>query len=250
VSLNSAGTIADCLESVRRQTHPDIEHIVVDGMSDDGTREIIERYDPYLARAIVEPDNGIYDAMNKGIRAATGDVVGILNADDMMQSPDTVATIAEAFQAGWEAVYGDLVIVRRHRPDEVLRYVSGRFFATWMVRFGLMVPHPTFYARRELFQRFGEYRTDYRVAADFELLARFFAGKVRPGYIPQVLVRMRAGGISTSGIYGRIHQNFEIVRACRSNGIRTAIPLLLAKLPIKALEYLLRKRRLARMANP
>lgn len=241
VCFNSEATIRDTLESVTSQDYPNIEYLVIDGGSTDSTTSIIEEYGDRIDYFVSEKDGGIYDAMNKGIRASTGDFVGILNSDDIFAGTDSVSRIASAIQSheDVEAVYGDLVYVDRANLNRVVRLYSSEFFRPWKMRFGFMLPHPTFYARRELFDRLGFYRTDYRVAADFELLSRFLDKDIRVTRIAGILVKMRDGGISSTGFWWRVHQNLEIVKACRGNGIYTNILLVSMKVPFKIASYFL-----------
>lgn len=240
VCFNSETTIRDTLESVIAQRYPNIEYLVVDGGSSDSTVSIIEEYRNSIDYFVSEKDGGIYDAMNKGIRAATGDFVGILNSDDVFAGTDSVEKIALAIQQNDEvdAVYGDLVYVDRWNLEKVVRLYSSKFFRPWKMRFGFMLPHPTFYARRDLFDELGFYKTNYRVAADFELLSRFLGNGVNTVRIGGTLIKMREGGISSTGLWWRIHQNFEIVRACKVNGIYTNILLVSMKVPFKLASYL------------
>jgi len=240
VCFNSAATISDTLDSVRRQTHHDIEHIVVDGSSTDTTMSIVRNREDSSTVIVSEPDQGIYDAMNKGISRASGVIVGVLNADDVLADDTTISRLVKDFETRGEAVdglYGDVVHVNRNDLSMVTRYSCAKRFAPWQIRFGLMFPHPGFYVRREMYERFGLYKLGYRVSADFELMARFMGRGARLAYHPHVVVKMREGGISTTGLWWRFHQNLEIVRACRENGIRTNIALVSLKLPSKALSY-------------
>lgn len=240
VCRNSAETIGDAIDSVRSQTYGNIEHLIIDGASTDATMDVVKSRGGPDTLASSEPDRGIYDAMNKGIGRASGDIVGILNADDLLFDKDTVARLVSDFHSRGPAVdglYGELVHVRRNDAGAVTRRSSAKRFAPWQIRYGLMVPHPSFYVRRKIFEQHGLYKLDYRVSADFELMARFMCRGVRLAYHPHVVVKMREGGISTTGFWWRIHQNFEIVRACRENGIRTNIAMVSLKVPSKALSY-------------
>ena len=240
VCFNSAATIRDSIDSVMTQSYRDIEYIVIDGASTDGTLHILGEYQDRIAKVISEPDDGIYDAMNKGISLATGDVVGIVNSDDVLFDSDVISKIANVFQKNraCDAVYANLVYVKRNNLDAVTRTVIAPSFGLWKIRFGFIIPHPTFYARRELFSRLGNYKLDYRVAADFELMARFLLSEIRIIRIPITVVKMREGGISSNGFWWRVHQNFEIVRACKENGLYSNILMISAKLPLKLLSFL------------
>lgn len=239
VCFNSEATIRDTIESVVAQQYGNIEYIVIDGGSSDSTNNIIEEYQDSINYFVSEKDEGIYDAMNKGIRAATGDFVGILNSDDVFAAHDSVGKIASAIQHNdsVDAVYGDLVYVDRWNLDKVVRLYSSKFFRPWKMRFGFMLPHPTFYARSDLFNKLGFYKTNYRVAADFELLSRFLQSGVSTVRIEGTLIKMREGGISSTGLWWRVHQNLEIVRACKENGIYTNILLVSMKVPFKLASY-------------
>lgn len=240
VCFNAGATIRDTIESVRSQTFDDIEYIVVDGGSGDETLAIVAEYADVVSKVISEPDQGIYDAMNKGISLATGDVVGIVNSDDVLFDSDVITKIANVFQenGACDAVYANLVYVKRSNLDAVTRTVIAPTFGLWKIRFGFIIPHPTFYVRRELFSRLGNYKLDYRVAADFELMARFLLSEIRIIRIPITVVKMREGGISSNGFWWRVHQNFEIVRACKENGLYSNILMISAKLPLKLLSFL------------
>lgn len=240
VCLNSAATIRQTIESVLEQDQPGIEYIVIDGGSTDGTLEILESYRQHIAYFVSEPDAGIYDAMNKGIRAATGDVVGILNSDDFYKDASAVSDMVRAMErTGAEAAYADLEIIRPDDPSKVIRYYSSHRFRVSRLRWGWMPPHPTFFVLRSCYERYGLYRTDYRVAADYELLVRFlWRAGITTCRVPRSIIRMRAGGISSSSLRGRYHHNREIVRACRENGVYTNLAMLAFKIPLKLLEHM------------
>lgn len=233
VCFNAKATIRDALDSVRAQRGVDVEHIVVDGASTDGTRELLAQYaeeNPSF-RYISEPDDGLYDAMNKGIAMATGDAVGILNADDLLETPGTVAAVAAAFEAnpGAEAVYGDVRFVRDDLSTPV-RYYSARGWRPWMHNWGYMPPHPSVYIRRATFARLGLYKTDYRISADFELMTRYLCrNRVPAVYIPASIVKMRMGGCSTRSWRSNVLLNAENVRANRENGYFSCFAMMLPK---------------------
>jgi len=238
VCYNSSVTIRDTIESVLAQDYTDIEYIIIDGASRDNTLDIINEYRNRIAHVVSEPDRGIYDAMNKGIKIASGDVVGVLNSDDFFSSNQSVSKLVAGFTDNTDAVYADLVYVKQQDKTKLSRLYSSASFSPWKIRFGFMIPHPTFYAKRSLFDKLGFYKLDYRVAADFELMARFFKAGIRVNRINSVIVSMREGGISSAGLKWRIHQNMEISRACNENGIFTLFPLLIIKLPFKLLSFL------------
>ena len=201
VCFNSASTIRDTFESILQQKYTDYEYIVVDGKSKDATVDIIREYEPRFQgkmRWVSEKDSGLYDAMNKGIRMASGEVVGILNSDDFFTDPAVLETVALTFEQNQtDAVYGDVCYVKAANISILDRYYSSKKFKRWKMRIGLIPAHPTFYARRELFDKIGFYRTDYKIAADFDLLLRFiFVHKIQTVYIEKCLVTMRSGGVS------------------------------------------------------
>lgn len=220
--FNSESTIHDCLGSVSRQTHSDIEHIIIDGGSRDNTVRIAKD-SPRVTRVVSEPDNGLYDAMNKGIQFASGEIVGILNSDDFYAHDRVLETVERVFQDDdVDATIADVAFVKLQDLQTTVRYCSAKRWNPSMFRLGIMPPHPGFFVRRRFYETLGLYRTDYRIAADFELLVRFFAGaRLRYRYIPDALVFMRPGGASNASWKSRLVLNQEILRACRENGIRT-----------------------------
>ena len=242
VAFNAASTIADTLESVAGQTHSEIEHIVVDGASTDDTLDVVRRHGQRVARLLSEPDHGIYDAMNKGIRLATGDVIGFLNADDMYPDTGVLTRVSAALEREkLDALFGDAEFVSSTRPDQPVRRYRSERFRPDRIAWGWMPAHPTLFLRRWVYERFGMFRTDYRIAGDFELVARMFhGGTLRYRHVPEVLVRMRTGGVSTGGWRNTILLNREVLRACRENGIQTNLPKILSKYPAKLLEFLRR----------
>ena len=237
--FRSAGTLRTALDSVLEQKGVDLDYIVVDGGSDDGTVELLKEYEVKFAsrmRWISEKDRGMYDAINKGIKMATGDVIGILNADDILATPDTLSLIAAAFADGVDAVYADVRFVKSGdsveelRDAPTVRYCSAKRWRPWMFRFAAMVPHPSFYARRECFDRLGLYSLDYRICADFELVLRFLGiAKLRSAYLPECVVVMRTGGASTSGWRSNVEINREDLRALKANGIWSCLTLIYMK---------------------
>jgi glycosyltransferase involved in cell wall biosynthesis len=223
VCHNSAGTIKDTIVSVAGQTYSDIEYIIIDGGSVDGTAEIVYSYGNSVSRFISEPDSGIYNAMNKGLRLATGDVVGILNSDDFFTDERIIQKVAKEFENNKiDAIYGDVQFVKPHNISRVIRYYSSKRFNPDKFKFGYMPAHPSFYVRRELFEKFGYYKEDYKIGADFELLIRFlYINKVRYKYMDIPFVNMRTGGASNKSIGSVLTLNNEIERACNENGIKT-----------------------------
>ena len=257
---NSAATIRTATESLLSQKGVDVEYIVVDGGSKDGTVDIIKEYADktrnsqlltpnFTFRWLSERDKGMYDAINKGIKIATGDIVGILNADDMFESENTLAHVVEAFRSGGvesggvgeriDCVYADIRFVKDDLQT-TSRYYSAKHWKPWMLQWGKMPPHPSVYIKRKLFERHGLYKLGYDIAADYELLVRYLrkAG-VTARYIAGSVVRMRMGGKSTRGWRSNLKLNQEIVRANRENGYFCCLPMLLPKYLFKIFEFIL-----------
>jgi glycosyltransferase involved in cell wall biosynthesis len=239
VSYNSIKTIADTIDSVLAQSYPHIEYIIIDGASTDGTKELIQSFGNKISVFRSEPDRGIYDAINKGIRLASGDIAGILNSDDFFYDNNVISKVAEAFiDNNIDAVYGDSQFVDPANTSRIVRYYSSRGFNPGKFKFGYMPSHPSFYARRELFEKLGYYKIDYKIAADFELLLRFLLiNKIRYKYIEMPFLNMRTGGVSNRSIFSNFILNKEISRACRENGIRTNIFFIYSKYFTKIFEY-------------
>lgn len=247
ITYNSAATLRDTMESVLMQVYKEIEYIVVDGASKDDTVSIIKEYEPKFndhMRWISEPDKGLYDAMNKGIRMATGDVVGIINSDDFYHRTDIITKVAEAFlYRTTQAVYGDVRFVNPDNLDRTVRYYSSQNFSPKLFRYGFMPAHPTFFTYKKNFEKFGYYKIDYKIAADYELLIRFlYVHRLKSKCLPFDFMKMRTGGVSTASLKSNLLLNKEIVRACRENGIWTCIPLLFLKYFIKVFELVLIRR--------
>jgi glycosyltransferase involved in cell wall biosynthesis len=221
VVLNNRAHIGECIQSVSSQTFADIEHIVIDGGSTDGTADIIKNCGNKISRWVSEPDRGIYDAMNKGLAMASGEVIGFLNADDVYAAADVLGVMAAAMgDPDIDACYSDLVYVDRHDFNKVVRYWRSRPLEPGLFQGGWVPAHPTFFVRKKIYDQYGGFDLQYKLAADFELMARFLEfHKIRAVYIPRILVKMRAGGATNRSIANIVKQNFEIVRACRKNGI-------------------------------
>ena len=230
VTFNRAHLIRGAIEGVLRQSYKDYEYIIVDGASKDNTVEILKEYEPKFEgrmRWISEPDKGIYDAINKGIKMATGDVVGIINSDDYFHRDDTFDVIAKAFEdPEVEGIYGDS---RIKFENGRIKTTYSAYFKTWMYRIGLMPGHPSFYAKRKLFEKYGYYRLDYKIAADFELMLRYmYVNKVNIKYVPEAFMTFTVGGVSTT-ISNKFLVNKETVKACRDNGLFCCQPMVWLK---------------------
>lgn len=220
VAYNSAATIGDTLRSVAAQTHLDIEHIVIDGGSSDNTVAVVRAVGGHVSQWVSERDQGIYDAMNKGLALATGEFVGFLNADDMLASPEVIAKIAVAADRGVDAVCGDLLYVDKDNPTAVIRYWRCGEFSPTKLRFGWMPPHPTLYVRRLRLAGFGGFDVRLRIAADYDFILRFLSlPGVQVVSLPTVLVKMRMGGASNRSVSAMLNKSREDLFALRKNGV-------------------------------
>lgn len=225
VAYNSASTISDTLRSVATQTHPNVEHILVDGASTDETMTIVATHGAHLAKVVSECDKGIYDAMNKGVRLATGEVVGFINSDDFYAQPEALAKVVRAFADDTvDAVYGDLCYVRQDATSEVVRYWRSCEFVPGLFNQGWCPPHPTLFVRRRVYERCGVFDLRYRIAADVELMTRLFElHRIRSVYLPEVLVHMRMGGTTNRNWANVMTQNREIWRALNDHGLKPSL---------------------------
>ena len=241
VVYNCVNTIRGCIDSVLAQDYDDVEYIIIDGGSNDGTVDVVNEYKSGIARFVSEKDKGIYDAMNKGVRMATGDVVGILNADDFFYSNDTLSKIAAAFKgnAQLDATIADIVFVNENN-SRILRQYHAKKWRPSKFAWAFMPPHPYFLCKRRLFDELGYYKIDYKIAADYELLIRYlYVNKINYQYLPISTTRMRMGGVSTKTLNSIITLNKEIKRACEENNLRTNFPMIYTKYIFKPFEFLL-----------
>lgn len=240
--FNGGETIASALDSALAQGDANCELVVIDGESTDGTQDVLRRYADRLGAFVSEPDQGIYDALNKGIRKASGDVVGFLHADDMFADSSALSRVTNAFaDSGVDAVYGDLFYVDKYDPSRVIRYWRAGEFSRERLGWGWMPPHPTFYVRRSVYERLGGFDTSYRIAADYDCMLRFlWRGELRVAYIPEVLVKMRVGGASNRSLRNIVQKSREDWRALRSNGVGGAGALLWKNL--SKLQQIVRRR--------
>ena len=222
VSYNSADTIGHTLNSVSEQNYDDIEHIIVDGKSTDNTLEVVALYGASVSKLVSEKDFGIYDAMNKGIVLSHGEVIGFLNADDFYPSSEILSKVAKIFEDfAIDACYGDLCYVKKNDFKKIIRYWKSSKFSAGTFEKGWSPPHPTFFVRRSIYQNYGGFKLDYKIAADLELMMRFLVKhKISSKYIPEVLVHMRMGGTTNKSLVNIFSQNKEILSALRSHGLR------------------------------
>lgn len=242
VCYNSAATLGRALQSVADQDWTRVEHIVIDGASRDGTAGIIEQFRSRLAHVLSEPDEGIYDAMNKGLDRASGDIVCFLNADDQYAENTVLSRVATLmYQQHLDALMGDVGFFHQANPQRMVRRYRSNRFTPGRLAWGWMPAHPALFLSRAVVRRVGRFKTDYRIAGDYEFIVRAFHGQeVRYRHLPEVLVNMQTGGASTGGFGAKLRLNREVLRACRENGLQTNIVKILSKYPAKILELLRR----------
>jgi glycosyltransferase involved in cell wall biosynthesis len=236
VCFNSEKTIADTLKSVQSQTYQDIEYIVIDGKSRDCTNDIISRFEDVVSVHVSEPDKGLYDAMNKGIKMSTGDVVGILNSDDIFAHDKVIEVIVENFRLSpnISGVFGDVGFYDEFDFSLKKRHYSSKMFEKSKFSRGMMPAHPSFYALKTCYDQVGSYRTDYKIASDFDMLLRMYClPNASFKYINDEMVKMRLGGVSTSGFKSNYMLNREVLDSCRCNGINASWFSILTKYPGK-----------------
>ena len=236
---NGSKTIVPCIESVKKQTYKEIEHIIIDGGSTDGTLDKIDKYSSKVAKVVSEPDKGIYDAMNKGISLASGDIIGILNSDDLYADNDVLSSVAQVFKdLSVDSCYGDLVYVDPRDTDKIIRFWKSSSYSDRLFYKGWMPPHPTFFVKRAIYEKMGRYRLDLGSAADYELMLRFILKSgISTSYIPRVLVKMRCGGKSNASILNRLHANCYDRKAWKVNGMKPKPWTLLMKPLSKIKQY-------------
>lgn len=239
VVFNGVETVGHTIQSVMSQSYRNIEYIVVDGGSTDGTLEIIEKHSDSIDYWVTGKDAGIYDAMNKGIGLTTGDVIGFLNADDRYASPLALSRVVEQMRVHkLDALMGDVGFFHAANPERIVRRYNSERFSPAGLAWGWMPAHPALFLSRAVVQRVGHFKTDYRIAGDFEFIVRVFHGQpLRYRHLPEILVHMQTGGASTAGWRAKVSLNQEVLRACRENGIKTNVFKVLSKYPYKILEF-------------
>ena len=240
VTYNSAATIRDTLESVKKQDYPNIEHIIIDGASTDNTLQIVKEY-PSVSRIVSEPDCGIYDAMNKGIKIATGNIIGILNSDDIFADNSIIGDVAKVFErTEIDAVYGNLSYFRSGEEDKVVRLWRTKPYYERFFEDGELPPHPTLYVRKEIYDEIGVFRTDYKIAADIEFMLRLLkVKKAQSFFLDKIMVKMRLGGESTSGLKSYWTVTLETKRLWAENGLTYPFKLYFIR-PLKKIQQLIR----------
>ena len=240
VVYNGLATIEETFQSVASQTYPRVEHIVVDGASSDGTLAIIQKYRHKIATFISEPDRGIYDAMNKGIGLATGEVLGFLNADDVYADQTVLQQVSEVFdRPDVDACYADLLYVSRTNLEKPVRYWKSRDYQEGLFKKGWMPAHPTFFVRRRIYEEYGGFDLNFRRQSDFDLTMRFLdVHKIKSVYVPRLFVKMRLGGMSNRSISGVVKGNWEAYRACKKNGLNVTPIFMIRKVLSRLPRYL------------
>lgn len=239
-TYNSSAHIADCVKSVNDQTYNEIEHIIIDGASKDNTLEIINSIPNRVVKIVSEQDMGIYDAMNKGIKAASGDVIGILNSDDFFTTPNVIDTIANEFKNDptLEGVYTNLYYVSHDNPQQIVRHWVSEPFRDKSFFHGWHPPHPTLYLRKEIYQKFGDFNLDFSLSADFELMLRFFEKhKIKTKYLPITTIRMRLGGATSKNWENIKKQNIQCVNAFKVNDFQPPLLYIVYRLLPKLLQF-------------
>lgn len=241
-TYNSEKYLEDCIESVIRQRYKNIEHIIVDGKSTDGTIHIIKKYESKISKWISESDKGMYDAINKGMAMSTGDIIGIINSDDMLESDDVIETIVKTFEEEKvDSIYGDLDYISPYDLNKIDRIWKGKSYNRNLFRLGWMPAHPTFYFKKEVFNLFGGYETHFYSAADYELMSRYlFKHRISSYYIPKLLVKMRSGGQSNASLKMRLRANRRDYLAMKKNDIPFAFIVSILK-PLSKLHQFYKK---------
>lgn len=242
ITFNSAATLKDTIESVLNQTYDNIEYIIVDGQSTDDTLQIIDLYKHKISKVVSEKDHGLYDALNKGIKLATGDVIGLLHSDDFYTSNDVIEKVANTFKKNnSDAVYADLYYVDKTDTDRIFRKWHSGEYKHGMFLHGWMPPHPTFFAKKACYDKFGLFNTQFKSAADYEILLRFIhKHQIKLAYLPEFIIKMRVGGKSNVSLKNRIRANQEDRKAWKVNGLKPKLHTLYLK-PLRKIVQLFKK---------
>ena len=240
VCWNSEKTIEDTIQSVLAQDYKDLEYIIIDGASTDGTLEIINKYKDKIFQIVSEKDSGMYNALNKGFHLASGEVVGLLNADDVLADSSVISEVAKKFlETNADAIWGDLLYVDQKDTKKIIRNWESSEYKEGAFKNGWMPPHPCFYVKKEIYEKFGYLREDMKIAADYEVMLRLLERhKIKSAYIPKVLVRMRIGGMSNKNIGNIIRANKESYKAWELNGLKISPFRILLKPISKLIQYI------------
>jgi len=236
-TLNSERFIKDCIESVKKQSYLNIEHIIVDGGSDDSTLKIIKEYEnTYNLKLITGKDNGIYDALNKGIKNVSGEIIGILHSDDLYTNNEVLRKIVYIFQSQKiNSCYGDLYYVKENDINKVVRYWKSGNYNRDKFKYGFMPPHPTFFVKKEIYEKYGVFDTSFKISGDYELMVRFlYKNKISCYYLPEVLVKMRVGGNSNKNlkhILIKMKEDYRVIKKYNLGGIDTLLLKSFIKIP-------------------
>ena len=238
--FNRSSTIVQAVKSVQQQTYPEVEHVVIDGASTDGTLQLLHECLHDDAILVSELDCGMYDAINKGIVRSSGEIIGLMHSDDVYANKHVLADVADIFaDAEIDAVYGDVAFFRPSNSEKLVRRYRSDLFNPERLAWGWVPAHTALFLRRRVFEQYGFYKINYKIASDYEFMARIFRSKViHSKYLPRVLVHMRIGGVSTGGWRNTVLLNQEVLRACRENGIKTNMLKILSKYPLKIMEFL------------
>jgi glycosyltransferase involved in cell wall biosynthesis len=234
-TYNSSKVLKDCIESLNAQDYQDIEHVIIDGASKDDTIEVLKQNQKFKTVVISEKDKGIYDALNKGIQQATGDVIGILHSDDFFNSPQAISKIVAKIKEGYDGVYSDLDYVYRHEKEKVFRHWTSGSYSKFQLQLGWMPPHPTLFLKKEIFQDHGNYQLKYRIAADYDFMLRILSQeKLKFAYIPETLVCMKIGGESNKSVKNlklKLGEDYQIAKAYSPTPSLTVASKILRKIP-------------------
>jgi len=243
ITYNSAATLEDTIKSVVMQDYPNVEYLIIDGKSKDATLTIVDKYKDKITKVVSERDKGLYDALNKGIKHATGDIIGMLHSDDIYAHPQVLSNIVKKFQESpnTDGVYADLVFVNRNDTNKVMRtwesgtYQEGDFLKGWMP------PHPTFFVKKEVYEKFGGFNTELKLSADYELMLRLIhKNQIKMGYLNEVIVKMRMGGVSNVSFFVKLKANIEDKMAWKLNGMKPKMTTMLLK-PLRKLGQYLKR---------
>ena len=238
VCLNSSKTIKRNLESVKNQSFKNLEHIIIDGGSTDGTHEIIHKYKSSIHKILIEKDKGIYDAMNKGLKRAQGEIICFLNSDDFYSSKNIIKEVVSMMiRMKIDALYGDVAYFRKNNKNKIIRRFSSSLFKPERMKYGIMPAHPALFLKNNIIKQSGLFKIYYKISGDFEYILRIFThNNIRYFYLAKIIVYMQIGGISTRGIRSYLLSNKEILRACKENGLNTNIFLICLRYIYKILE--------------